>query len=797
MSTLLKYTFACIFTFSLYYFLSDCFVISFEMEPKSDGEIQCQQYLQDGSVVLSSVKKTHNSKTTFFIKHSTKDYNFLFKPTKSPYKVKSLCFFWLVKYKSNVLFQNPKLSLPIVQQEILAEGQPLNYYITEKYNLVDYTQFFDQVFGIYKVLRSSGFFFLALITLVGYFYLFSKLYPESWYKVKVVSAKASKLCFNKVTYFISVIIVLLMTLPCPVIPIQEGLDPSWIWSLNYFISAKNFGKELVFTYGPLGAILFPQNCGNNVLVTLLFNIVYLIILGCSLLSLPQNHYSKWLLLLCVFIPIRTLEWQWVVLPLLTMSICCFSENCSKPKAVIFSSLTALIFVVISFIKVSIFVIVLPTCILMMTYLWVVRSNNNILVPCSFLASFVLTVLLCRLYLFETWGTLYSWLLASIEISSGYNLCMLCEKSFLQLFCPYLYFFLLLSFLTINKQINLNHFLKIVVFLPVFYCLVKYSILRQSIIPLVFVGAYIGGILSVFSENLNRFRYSFISSILIFIAYLMSPLYISTGLASSENITALPFKNLQKTIYLKESKALADQASISNISKYKLSKEWIDLIGTNTVQCLPSDTTYIPANSLNLSPFYSMQCYSAYTHKLDLICASRYSIAPPQYIIAQFSAIDGRHMTLECPETWTTIFEKYSILKRGDDVLLLALTEKKPQSTNHLESSLQIDVNEWFDVSALDSDSCSFVWNQTLFGKLYSFLFRNDITFISIEYEDGTIGKYRVLPDTLKGRVNIKHVPKDFNSFCELFSKDGKPLKTKKIRFENSNNKCYSNIMWLI
>jgi len=39
---------------------------------------------------------------------------------------------------------------------------------------------------------------------------------------------------------------------------RTGLDPSWSNTINYaFINNMSFGKQIIFTFGPLGSFRFP------------------------------------------------------------------------------------------------------------------------------------------------------------------------------------------------------------------------------------------------------------------------------------------------------------------------------------------------------------------------------------------------------------------------------------------------------------------------------------------------------------------------------------------------------------
>src|SRR5260370_1478143 len=56
------------------------------------------------------------------------------------------------------------------------------------------------------------------------------------------------------------------------VPLDVGLDPSWRYAVNYLPhSAQVFGRDVAFTYGPLGYFLVPLNIGSNLLQASFFH----------------------------------------------------------------------------------------------------------------------------------------------------------------------------------------------------------------------------------------------------------------------------------------------------------------------------------------------------------------------------------------------------------------------------------------------------------------------------------------------------------------------------------------------
>ena len=62
---------------------------------------------------------------------------------------------------------------------------------------------------------------------------------------------------------LSVTYVAILSVPAPWASYGTGLDPSWILGLNLAHSQGLVaGRDMVFTYGPLGYLLYPEPLGG-------------------------------------------------------------------------------------------------------------------------------------------------------------------------------------------------------------------------------------------------------------------------------------------------------------------------------------------------------------------------------------------------------------------------------------------------------------------------------------------------------------------------------------------------------
>src|SRR5271166_6144745 len=60
--------------------------------------------------------------------------------------------------------------------------------------------------------------------------------------------------------------VIVLSFPIPILPMELGLDFSWMAGINFAMySGLVFGRDIMFTYGPLGFVLVPSTSDRGVI----------------------------------------------------------------------------------------------------------------------------------------------------------------------------------------------------------------------------------------------------------------------------------------------------------------------------------------------------------------------------------------------------------------------------------------------------------------------------------------------------------------------------------------------------
>ena len=110
-------------------------------------------------------------------------------------------------------------------------------------------------------------------------------------------------------------------------PIKTGLDPSWQYAISY-AAAKQlvFGKDIIFTYGPLGYLIDGAVLNQNFLAILVFQLlIHFLLLGCIVFKLMslKNNFQRLLLTISVilaFVIDITAEYKIVFIAIVFLSI---------------------------------------------------------------------------------------------------------------------------------------------------------------------------------------------------------------------------------------------------------------------------------------------------------------------------------------------------------------------------------------------------------------------------------------------------------------------------------------------
>ena len=226
---------------------------------------------------------------------------------------------------------------------------------------------------------------------------------------------------------------------------------------------------------------------------------------------------------------------------------------------------------------------------------------------------------------------------------------------------------------------------------------------------------------------------------------------------------------------------------------KLPPRILEKLGNSTVEIMPSDISLADLNDLNFTMRPIPQGYSAYTLKLDLKNADFFlSEIAPQFILfvaSGLTAIDGKHGFWDESNTKKAILSRYELVDdfevvldfwgtgvyQGMERVLLLEKRAEPLVKNVLKSErFQAEWNRPFPVPTDDS----FVYlqadiNYSIAGRLLGILHQAAGINIKVVYSDGEATNYRSSPSMLKTGLLVSKRCDDCAGIKDMFATLGK------------------------
>ena len=122
---------------------------------------------------------------------------------------------------------------------------------------------------------------------------------------------------------VALLLILLISLSIIILPInpeflRSGLDPSWKAVIDYASHNLDFGKDLIFTFGPLGSFWFSKYYyyPNTYVISIFMSLILVLTLFVGLLitSIKLDFYQKFLVyfaIISAFLLEGTFVWFFV------------------------------------------------------------------------------------------------------------------------------------------------------------------------------------------------------------------------------------------------------------------------------------------------------------------------------------------------------------------------------------------------------------------------------------------------------------------------------------------------------
>jgi hypothetical protein len=589
-------------------------------------------------------------------------------------------------------------------------------------------------------------------------------------------------CLVAIAYFSFVLF------PGNYVPLDVGLDPSWRYAVNYLPhSTEVFGRDVAFTYGPIGYFLVPLNIGSNLVqATLLHTLMH----GLLILILLDYALRRKRVLPTIFLVVSFAlaplvgeglsdQYEYSYLALSAVLIALSYEN--ERLALVADIINPLLAGMFLFMKFSLGVssiLMIFTLAIVKIFLGQKNARRSAVIVCSTLL--VTTSGLAIMYCgsLRTFG---AWLVASWQMADGYSMAMSLLGGPHVVAWAVIALAAYLALLILLRTYRSPFFYVALIFSTAIFLCFKHSFVRQDAQHVLYFFPFLlslVGILGLNARDGRELRFTAYCYLVIFILALPSAKeydHLDYSLVSDQLSGNHGLRNLSALLSLGDTRKRLNDQGRTNLEADRLPAEWIGLIGEHNgrVGTLPWEVTYSLANNLSWDPFPALQTYNAHKASLDQWCSEHYSgSGAPEFLLINFRDIDGRNPLLSTPATWRAILHNYVFLK-SESVKGVQLFRRKPEpvpSTLAILGHERARLSEWVSVPPSDKLLYAFLeMRLRAWGWTSKTFYQIPAVIVTVMYASGSYAGYRIIPDTARNGLLMNYLPTDVEGLDRIFA----------------------------
>lgn len=537
------------------------------------------------------------------------------------------------------------------------------------------------------------------------------------------------------------------------------LDYAWVWALNKIALSPDiiFGRDVVFTYGPLGFLTNVLYLSPNYWIALLFSFfLFVLFISTSTIYLVQEKVQGAIKLsLLAIIGAFSFQFtriEWAIDLFFVFLLFNIYFTCSKKLMKFYSILIGIISIFVLLIKSTAATLIFSTLTVLAVLLYLRKKDYFKTFFISYIATTIPLLGVFILFLFKNFQNFFSWIIGSYEIAKGFNSTMIIPNKidssnyliYLALVIAAVFIYYIFEKIKSEKEL----FFAGLILLPVLFIAFKQGFVRQDahMNCYFFTLPYLAGIYFLFSKKIKKNLIFVIAiSVLCMLYPLRSNVYNDLATLTSAIINGK--KNLQ----------IVTKQTPDFIEKLKLPTKANLFIKDTEITVLPLGLHYAQANNWNIKFSPTLLLYSAYTKKLDNITADfLYKKSAPTIMLLEFLSIDERNMFLDTPATMNAIKQNYAIISMDNRrMLLIKIKSEKPKfknlSTKTYNFGEKIEIPQGKIYARIEMET-------SFLGKILTLLFRGNPPEIFIKYKDGRQYYYKIVTDTLKNPTLVSSIP---------------------------------------
>jgi len=563
---------------------------------------------------------------------------------------------------------------------------------------------------------------------------------------------------------------------------NDDIDYSWVFALNYGAAhGLAYGRDLLWTNGPLSFLTIPQNIGHNLAHGLLF------------------QAFAWALLATIFadlffragIPLRSLA-------LFSMSVGLasplfwFTRN--TETVFLLGALTLLVLVrfnggMVRYVTALVVIGVVP----------LIKLSGGVhaaLALCGFLIDRMIllqrkawrevalavvvpsAVTAASLWLtLPSWDALQKFLRACWDLLSGYS-AMSQVGPVLELVAALATLVAIGFLLCLPAKPQVSRFFTLLLG-PSLLISIKHGFVRQDdhIVNFFCFAALAVGLIALYADFASWRKY-----VALAVMFVM-PIICLPHLVSYQNVLAdssglrairaiwLAWRSATLGRTPAEEKALMG----SKAPGPSVEPEIRAILEDSTVAFLSLNYSAAYFDNLNLQICPVLQRYSAYTPYLDKLNADWIRTKGPRFLVFDGSTVDNHHPWAETPATWVEVYRNYETRLLTARNLLLE-RRRQPRFTRfETVENYQIPLPGELDIPLTETATFwSLSCHLTGAGSIRKLLFRAPVVNMTVDAEDSRSKEYRSITEVLTTPVMGSWLPGSLAEFAAVMESDSAP-----------------------
>lgn len=599
-----------------------------------------------------------------------------------------------------------------------------------------------------------------------------------------MSAPAPRRVFGAAAALIGFIFVILLP-PWRVAMPSNTLDPSWMMTLPYaFAHGWQFGRDIIFTYGPLGFITSTLYHPDYYGISLAFWLVFYGVLALALCVLYRSASTLALGLLVIVAFALTFNWAhdgpWFV-----ACLCVFllARRGERASSIVAGGLVVLIAVTV-LIKSTSLILALPAMILVDAARAVRFRSAPIFTP-LLVGAFLVLYLAAG----QDIGSLGDYLATALEISRGYGEAMQSYGSLgeLAIFAAVTaLLFCAITWSELSRRPWLDGLLAASMVAGLIFVAAKAGFVRHDtghamiawVALTLTATAYLG---DMAAQGIPR-RLVALAGIAGVI--MCCATYVKAGRELNRPQSALALLagdladqikadfSAASNVLFGDQVAQFDAAYAEALARIR-SEATLPAV-TGTVDIFGVDQAVALAYGLDYKPRPVFQGYSVYTPALlEKNRTALLASAAPDTVLFDLQSVDNRYPALDEGALWPDLLRRYdvTVFEGGYAVLKRRQTARAVELQALAQAS--IGFGETMDVSAWAND---LLWAEldfapTLFGRLRSFIFKPPMVMLTITTDHGNVLTFRLVPGVTGQGFLLSPLVESPAQFAQLSERD--------------------------